>query len=545
MSLPAVCFTLDGYPVEMDQDWSCSEQVNLGFDQFRGAISGPSLSRLPWTTGQGSILTAYTTGGVVAWQGRLSAPPQMLGRGLARIAAQGHGYGAVKRTRRFPVKAVRPEAWVIGNASPLNFPQVDTAQPSVSYIVTLAGSNGIPSTETVVAPNTVRIDPTSATSISFAFWAPGAELSRVRAAWITATGGTVSIWSCTGPDIYGSRRLVSSWSGSPTVARPFSVDLLGGDAVVVEFTSSGSGTVRDLVKPVVYMGRNVQSLRSHHVAEAIADTLGWDVSGIAADGTVELPNFDWGGDALSGLAQAAIPDDLRFRVLEDRGAGPLIDFGSWGTRTWEVSGASGASWDLEALELYNRVVVQYLSEDGTPKSVSLDADPDPLPGQTNEFRAVFGGLVPINESTTAPDDMAAAVLAHVSTRRYRGSIVASRVFEQGTGREATHEVRAGDLVRIVDHYAVDGSTTHRISSVSRGPAGIAMGVSVADPAQGEVSAGGGITSGTLIAPILSAPPGSPGSVVPPSSGTDPGSTVLIDPITGGGIGVNVPPPTLP
>ena len=520
MIRPPRYVTIDGYPVSVSQ-LETSSVANLGYDQFRAVVSHSQLSHLPWTTGLGSVVTVYDGTEQITWQGRLSEVPRVQADETVRLAAQGHGYQAVKSVRRLPIKVRSVKGWTVGNTSPLDITQTASAEPTVSYVKTSGH----------LVENQVTLAYTSATEVSMAFYAPGAEIRRLTWSQAAATAGysTLQVLGSRGPSSFEAHMVLISDmdSGSGYIEiPPNDFDTI---VVRVQYASPTSGEI-DLKNPVVW-GRKVPgSLTSDEIARAVGDMLDWDVTLVENVGEIEFPSFDWAGDVASGLSEAAAPDDFRWLVLDDRGGGPVLDFGPW-ERTWEVSAYSGASWDLDPLERYTKVVVQYVDDLGKARAFTVESTGDFL--VANELQTVAGGLQSVDEPGTLPEQMAANILEFATSERWRGSISTPRVVELGTGLTDRYRVRAGDLVRITDFDTTHGEAlTLRIAEVNQTDDGIQMGIEAPAFAAGSLDAGGGgISSGTFIQidPDAYAPSGAPTSTVPSGSGF----------ITGGGYG----PPT--
>jgi len=513
---------VDGYPVDMD-NLDASSRANLGYDQLRAISSHDAFSRLPWTAGLGSVVTVYDDTDQVAWEGRLSASPTIAPDETVRLAAQGHAYQSAKSVRRLPIKVTSPLGWVVANTSPLDFPQTASAQPTIAY-----------SASGALAVNRFTFSYTSATDVSVAYFAPGARIRRFTFGGLTPSGTpTIKVWGAVGPGINVTKVLLTTLSAAEIQAGGTTVSIPANDfdCIIINLIYSGatSGSLT-VTNPIVWGTETFDTLKSHRIAAAIGELFGWDTSTIEAAGTVIWPSFDWGADAAGGLSEASLPDDFRWRVLDDRGSGPVLEFGPW-ERTWEVSASEGATWTLDPLEPYTKVVVQYLDTLGKARAVTSVLDPDPYLGRiTNELRAVAGGLESVDSPSGLPQAMADNLLEWATSARWRGSISASVVREAGTGLVAPNQVRGGDLVRITDFSPTDGSVTLRVSEVQLGPYGITMGIEApAIPGGSLAQSSSGITPGTFNQiDDPDAPSGSPGSTTPVGS--------VLPPQTGGGIG---------
>lgn len=515
MRLPTRYVTVDGYPLDVT-GIETSSQANLGYDQFRGTTSHRQLSKLPWTSALGSIVTVYDEGGGVTWQGRLSAPLKIEADDSVRLAAQGHAYQGAKSGRRLPVKVTSVKGWTVGNTAPLNFPQTASAQPTMDY----GRSSGH------LVENETILTFTSGLDVSMAYFASGAQLRRLSWSSFAASGSpTVKFYGATGPDIANedNRTLIAEYASVTGITRT-SIELPpnGYDALVIrlEYASPQSGDL-EIVDPIIWgYPTPTFTLRSHDIARAVADMMGWDASGVGDVGDIFWPSFDWAADVASGLSEATVPEDLRWLLLDDRGHGPVLDFGPW-ERVWEVSGSTGAVWTLDPLERYTKVVVQYLDDFGKAHAVTAEVDDPDLFRVTNELSTVAGGLQSVDTPGTLPEEMAANILGFATSERWRGTISAGRAVESGVGLSDIYRVRGGDLVRIIDFSPTDGAVTLRIASASQTDNGISMGIEAPSFTAGTLDVTTtGATRGTFVQidPDAYAPSGGVGSTVPVSSG---------------------------
>ena len=521
--IPPRYVTIDGYPVAVaGLETSCV--ANLGYDQLRGVTSHAALGRLPWTSTLGSVVTVHDASDEVTWQGRLSAPPKVEADQTIRLAAQGHAYQGAKSVRRLPIKVSSVLGWTVGNTSPLDMPQTASAQPAIAYVV---GSGHL-------VQNTWDLTFSSATDASVAYYAPGAEIRRLTWSDIAWTGSpTVSVYGARGPGINASKVLLQTYTSDPgAVDLPIPANDF--DTIIVRIQYSGATTGdMSMTDPIVWGAGQTEVagvLKSHDVIRGIAGMMDWDASGVEDVGDIEFSSFDGAGDVAGGMNEACVPDDFRWLLLEDRGAGPVVDFGDW-SRTWEVSGASGATWTLDPLEKYTKVVVQYLDDLGKARAITAEVDDPELFRVTNELQTVAGGLQSVDNPGTLPEQMAENILDLATSERWRGTISAAQVREAGTGLTDLYRVRAGDLVRITDFSPTDGAVTLRIAEVSQTDAGITMGIEAPVYAAGSLSTStAGTSPGTFVQIADSyAPAGAPGSTVPTGGF-----------VTGGGYG----PPTV-
>ena len=443
-NLPRIYWTIDGYPVQM-ADWSCNDLANLGYDQMRGVIASSRSRALPSDVMQGSLVIAWTEYGAVAWQGRLSSPPKELQDGRTVLAAQGHGWAAAKYNRRFPLRIVDPAAFQLGHQAPLNFPLAGftNANMSLNFSRVEVSGYGLTMPDRDNALNFESGGDTG-TKVAVAIWAPGARFLRFRG--LVIPNGTITIGAADGPNIagtYAGSDLVGTFRKEKVVTSTQVVDLsfaAPGDAVVVEWTGSGAlsaaGGFTGIASFTVYADLDEDPLYPGGVARAIGDRLGWDTSRVTNLSGPALERFDWAAGAAAGLDEAAFYADRCWRVGADDGDGAVLEFVPY-AKVWEVSARTGARWDLDPLELYNRIVAQFTTDALTLGQVAFEASPDPLgaKGLVNEIGLNLAGQFGSND---LPATIAHKMLKAGLAQRWRGRVQVARAFEAGTGREATY-----------------------------------------------------------------------------------------------------------
>lgn len=519
-TLPAVLWSLDDYEVELAADWQCTETANLGFDQFRGRITPRSAHSLPWTVGLGSVIKGRTEDGMVIWEGTVSAPLQVETDEWVMVAGQGYAYEANKIVDRFPLLVTTVEAWVIGNQSPFDFPQTASSQPTLSY--TSSASFIVTSS----INNQIEIDGTSMQDISVVFWANGCRISRYSfmARQIGNANQQIEVLAARGPSVYGTARTMKK-QGENSASGPTGNYFIEGlvpiedayDALILRKTygSAVTETFR-FCFPRVWADTTANDITAKAALIGIGDHMGWDTSGVQDLGSAIFAEFDWAGNAMSAMSQAVAPDDLVWQVRESGSAGKRLEMREWGEKEWTVSGSTGARWDLDQLERYNRVTVSYLDKLGQVRTTTVDADPDPLNGRAvKELQVVLGGQLPVDETSPTPQSFGEAMLAALSPQRYRGEVSFALAYGDN-GRPAEYEPRAGDTIRISDFSKLDGELTDRIAAISRGNDGMVVSLEPTSIAGGTLSGRGGIMPGTLLAPtsFYYAPAGSPGTTTP-------------------------------
>jgi len=513
-------FAIDGRPIDL-AGWSFSSQADLGYDQFRAFGANSRARRMIGGIDQGSVVQGFTEAGRLVWEGTVSQPPKLAQDGLASIAAQGHGYRAAKSGNRITPILTQPGAWVAANLPPLNYPTTSTMS------LTTTSTQLVRRFEVTLG--------TQGQDWAVAFWSPGTTLTRLR---FTVVQGTVlneqyRIMSADGPDIgrtWRMERVITTWANPETFDTTFATP---GDAIILQRydTSAFVGSGHIIQDPVIYGDFPLAAIYSHHAAQIVASQLGWDPIGITGRGCAPLTSMDWTGDGASFLSYAAGLEDFCWGAWADEGAGPVLSFDAYGAggRVWEVSAATGARWDLDPLERIRTVVVQFLSVDNSVNEIRIEAPPDALDADTELKGSLNDSQSDIGLALASGGKLLRRFLA----QRWRGRITFGHAREKDTGRDAPFEVRAGDLIRIVD-FAMDGSITLRVHDVDCSADGVTVGVEAAALPLGGAITG---TSGSNVAavglgPQLTQVTGGTTTYIPPGSGAGNNGEL---PTGGGGI----------
>jgi hypothetical protein len=470
---------------------------------MRGVVSGDDVSRLRSTTMQGSIVSGYTEYGQCVYEGRLAAIPKLAQDGSATIVAQGRVAEAQKRQSRLLFYTTKGSTWSNPILPPFNRDLVYTGDPGVKIDMEFTdnenGISDIPSQfpEAVGKGSFSWITPTgyltanSVTALRYEalIYIPEARIRRVRAfGSVDHAGHTFQVLTIGSPSEPAVLIANITADESGTVFNPgvqgwFDVTIPGEGTPGIILALNAPTNASTVRSPFQIWGLQVWGestgdiIYAEEAADTIATRLGWDPAGISGIGAVDIRPLDWIG-AWDGLVNyVAGFEDARWGVYEDeRGYGPRLEFGPWGRRHWEVSSA-GASWDLEPLEIFNRVVVAYVSDDGKDQQFILDADPDPLAavGLINEART------DMNDRQGAYDlaaRYAHSTLGHISQQLYSGRISLVSAIDTASGMDAPYEIRAGDFVTIRDFNGSE-TLTVRAADVEYTPGMVSVGVNEA------------------------------------------------------------------
>lgn len=456
MSLPRIFWTLDGKPI--DFVWQSASAVLGGYDNCAGAL--PEIQARRRGAAQGSVLKAMQENGRPFYEGTLLLDPRY-SNGLALISATGYKEAAELRDDRVPFQVRDLSIW--GDATNPPFSQA------------LAGT---PATATI-GPNLVNItydNPTGSTktyTAKIAAWFPGmvGGIARYAMNWAKSNVTSESVVVKLGMGPNGTLTTEATHTLSP-VDR--TVTTTGNDMMVIEI-SGQVATITNALFSIANLRLNgvgtTDTYTAGEVVNYLGALLGFDVTAVPASPTNVLPldvTASWAGT----WDYMAMIEDYQWRVLEDAGMGPRLEFGPW-TKEWDVTLKSDATPDLAPLKRYNKVRVRYLDDVGADRSVYVTADPDPFALQKRTYLYTTD-LRDIQGDTTLPTNVANTLISRLSSVRYAGRLQVVGARQDG-GVGTVFDVLPGDLVTIADWGPQDAQTL-RITEVEWTQYGATLGI---------------------------------------------------------------------
>lgn len=449
-------WTLDGEAVDAEQDAASAAlggydraTVRVPERQCRGAM-------------QGSVLKAFLETGEVLWEGRLALPP-VARRGICRLEAAGYKRAAEKAHGRLAYQVRGTTGWVDPAGAPHNYAP-GNAVAQIRNTIQVPIENPTTDTITFTAP--------------VVLWLPGTEIVRYAFTFRNAT--RIDVYLATGPDgvptleashpagqeVNPVDRTVSTVRGKDLIL----LEILG----VLNIDSATTMTISDL-RVNASRATVDDTLYTSELVVDVGNRLGWDTSGVESTAVNVLPL-----DVASGswrercLDLAAGLDDWQWRVTDDRGAGPFLEYTPW-RRTFVTSLAAGAVEELVPEELFNRVIVWWTDVGGAVHSVSKNADPDPLEG--TEVVNVFEHVLTEPQADDAlAQRITSILLPRVSSPRWKGPVrVAAANREDAEGEADPRLILPGDLLRISD-WDQGADVLLRIQDAEYDDSGASLGV---------------------------------------------------------------------
>lgn len=431
-----ISWTLNRKPIRMS-DWQATMAVNAGYDTAQGATPRDDVVGAR----QGDVLTAYRTDGSVLWQGRLAQPPT-LRRGVAQLEAGGFHRKLRKTTRPMLYRFDDIGAWVPGDADPHLFLTSEKFEQQVDpgrIVMTIAKD------ESFVAGNNNRV----------ALWLEGNKITKVSYDWSISSAASnfdLLLEATDGPsDALGTQHTQPL---SPTTSGTRTVTLTGNHDLVCLNLQANANTTPTTKRKVIITGIRVygrsvsDDVTSSDVASDIAEMAGLEDDVADTDHPI-LPLFFEVGTHADRLDFLAALEDWRWLVLEDRGDGPVLDFGPY-ARTWRVSEQRGARYDLIDQERFNECRVFYRSPSGRSRTATAEADANLSYTNTYEYEWELPQASP-----SLARAVAQRVVNRLSRRRVAGSVELAEAQDSNGAYRAPHDIRAGDLLHMIDQSLPD------------------------------------------------------------------------------------------
>jgi hypothetical protein len=463
-TLPRITWTVDGNPVDLENDWRCNVVANGGFDLMTGTIKEAAARARMWQIAQGAPIIGYQSANKVLWAGRLATDP-LLERGRARLVARGGMVRGLKTSGRRLYQTRDYSQWQDGGDEPFEFDIItDNVESEVrkSQLFFRGFSDE---------------DYASGDSHPLALWAKGALITRY-AFDLVKSGNTddfvIRMQRFTGP--IGARTQteeLSLQSGGPTgsdhtISTPE-------DGLVCRMTNvSGNAPTKNKKVRIKQLRVNGiapgDTFRDDEVITDLGKALGYDVSGVRT-GTLNVLPFDLtdGSWAESGLSYMAMLTDRCWLVLEDRGlseghalTGERLIYAPWEEEV-ELRLAKETRAQLTPLELFNKVVVKYTTVGDTDQEYTALATPNPL--------AMFGydNVYELRLTDPQADDVLAGQVATTLSERY------SKKRYAGVLEATTYDVLPGSLAVLAD-FGPGKSVSLRIQEVEFSARGARVGV---------------------------------------------------------------------
>lgn len=476
MSLTAVSWIVGGIGIPL-ADWQFNAVINGGYDRMSGRATEEDWNRLPSSAqGQGAQVTAFTQGGAVVWQGVLPRNPQIKA-GVVFIEAEGHRREVEKQTDRLLYQSRDYQQWQDALDTPHELPQ-DEDLEAEARASTLWYR--IPRDEAFVAGN----------EHGLVLWAPGSPGGLQRYAFIpvkSRDAGNFDISSSrfTGPA--GTRTAIADHNlgaGGPSTVDQAITNAEDAIKLAVRTVNNVTPTATTRVRLTNLRVNGIRptgrtsddNYQSFIVAQDVGTRAGYDTSGVSTIPVRNVLPLDWTEGSWSGLLDyLSLLDDSYWLVLDDRGAGPVLEYRRWSeSREWFVS-SIGADADLKPLELYDGAIVNYESHRGRQRQVKVTATNPPGTGLFFEE-----DLEDPQANNTLATNVATDLAEHLSQSRYAGSVNVVSV-RDSAGRDVPREVLPGDVLTISDWLPAESLPKQHILEVSQTPTEVTIGVEAQDP----------------------------------------------------------------
>jgi hypothetical protein len=433
--VPDVYFTIDGVPVDVDEDWSLRSSAYGGYETGSFKIKARDVRAHPFGISQGAPVAVYTQGDLQIWEGTLPVSPNLGEDGRAEISTVGPWAEAeaASEVRCFQVRGAKE--WVEADSDPHNYNFND------GFMLNHAGGKlefRAPKGE----------DFTTADVAGFLIWVPGAHFTRT-ALVMNKSGDHANfelrLRGAQGPS--GSFTTIDSYTwgaANPTGTEKIATGL-GGDYDLITAQIHCTSTVSNLATRLRTWLTSLRvndlaaddDMSASDVVTHTGEALGWNVDGVQSTAANVLPLL-WTEQWSELLIYMADLEDHFVRRIA-RG----LEYAPWGDQSWEVLRSYSARPELKPLEAFNRAVIRYETVAGAPAEVSVDADPDPLPGQ---LKVIDYDLSDPQPNSTLANAVAERMIGRYSLPRWAGRVEVYRSRHQA----GPLAILPGDVIDVAD-----------------------------------------------------------------------------------------------
>jgi hypothetical protein len=428
----------DGRPVKLHDDWEASVTAAGGFEQLTASADRDDVKHLH----QGSGISAVTSGGREVWFGHLDATPATSRLPVAHLTATGPVAKLRRMRNNWLAQARDYGMWKPQDSEPYNYGSgSDHIQPdSQGGRILFRVTNG-----TDIKLNNQN---------GLAAWFPGESITNIAFSWdanVASTDHKLQIFTGAGPSgtlaQQGGDISVNATSG--TVNQAITSDK---DLIVVRLTWISANTTTTAGYRLSATSLRVNGRSSGDTAapgEIIGDmasTVGLGTFRVETSGQNALPFYWEGGSWAEAFSELAALDDWPW-LVNRKG----VSYGPWDD-TWHLY-FSQENEDLDFPPIYNRVRVFYTTLAGAPRSVRVEATPDPLAkfDVDNEYQYDLGESYPDDDVPTAVGN---ALLERLSKQRVVGTVNITHGHLISRSRVWTPRRRFSHSTYADDHYLI-------------------------------------------------------------------------------------------
>jgi hypothetical protein len=409
-------FHIDGKPVKLNDDWEATSTAAGGYEQLTASCPRKEILHAH----QGSGISLTTSNRKIVWSGTLDATPSRSRHPVAQITATGP-VAKLRRLRGNRLYQSRDYSlWGPITSDPHNINAIGAL--NVKQTISADAQTG-----RIIFNTTNGTDIKQNDANGVCFWGMGEAVTRVAFDWTSKAGSgnyVMRVYTATGPSGTLTQRgadITFGTSGSIDYTLNASdADLL---AIVLYWSAADATTASNFWVRVGNLRVNGRTLGDDASPGAIIADIA-SAAGIQSpkgdvrsSGQNALPFYWIGGAWSDAVTELATLDDWPWLVSKR-----TINYTPWDNK-WTLAFAQ-ENEDLNFPPLYNSVRVFYTTLAGAPRSVKLQAHPDPLgqSGEDFEYPYDLGQAYP---DDTIPTAVAGVLLEHVSRQRVVGTVTLS------------------------------------------------------------------------------------------------------------------------
>jgi hypothetical protein len=294
---------------------------------------------------------------------------------------------------------------------------------------------------------------------------PITSLGMTLTQLVTTSNWEFRIYSGIGPAGPLTQRFSQSLASLLTITVPLQTIATGDDMVAVAIARIAGPTSTSITYSLTITNLRTNWLTASDVMSSsevlidMAARAGFDTLGVQPTGVNILPQ-DWTSPGWDGFADYICSlEDRVWLAMEDRGAtrgqggrGFAFDAGPWGfgKAPWVIATERDADEDLDELELFNHLAVDYVTTAGSPAELVLDANPDPLAGSGIDNTYYVDLTADPQPDDTLPNTVAASLLPYYSSQRVQGRVSVAELEAPDGSLASPYDLQAGYLCSIRD-----------------------------------------------------------------------------------------------
>jgi hypothetical protein len=412
-------WSIDGKRVHLNDDFEATSSAAGGYEQLTATADRDEVK----FAHQGARISGVTSAGHECWYGTLDSTPAASRHPIAQITATGPVSKARRQRGTRLYQSTDYSLWGPITSDPHNYTAIGAL--NVAQSISADAQTG-----RLLWQVTNGTDIKNNDANGLVAWFSGEAVTRIAFDWSLDAGTSnyaLRIYTGTGPKGTLTQRGTDKVSGAGASGSE-DITLSAGDddmVALVWYRSAANATTSSnswlRIGNLRVNGRTLgDDLSPGQIIADFAQSVGWKTGNdVKSSGQNALPFYWQGGswgDAIDGLA---LLDDWPWVVTRDR-----IAYNPWDVK-WDLR-FSQEHEDLDFPPIYNSVRVFYTTLAGAPRSVLVQASPDPLARFNQDFEYQYD-LNQSYDGDNTPTAVGNALIDRLSKQRVLGTVTVNRI----------------------------------------------------------------------------------------------------------------------